>query len=647
MKKTLASLAVFFFVCSNATGFAQMPVGMSGLAPVVSPVFEKVGVVAAVQGSVKLKIPGQAGRIASSGLPVFIGEEVSTDAKGHLQILLLDETIFTIGPNSSIIIDRFVYNPKNHEGEIRASILAGVFRYVSGKIAAKKSDKVSVKLPNATIGFRGTIVGGQVNPGGGALVALLGPGDNNDANARIGSFTVEGEGGDTQDVNRPGFGVEVGANGGLSGVFQLSNDQVNNLTSGLMPSSGSSDQNGGNDSQGSGGQTGGTSGSQPGGASDSQPGSSSPTGGTADQGGSLLGGGDMSTLSGETGALTVETSSLTGALTNFTAGLDTASNQAAQDAAANEKSSITTYEQLARVTSGTGHYDFSGDFTNLSGNVVGTMGGRFVIDFGNQLAVIAGTDVWVTQGSHTVTTFDNTYAPLSFSSISNSGTFSLPGAWGFDESMNYVGDFDISIALRNQNGITAQQATAIVNYVKMSGDVDSGTSSATGLIDSTEVFVAPNGPTSVSDLTRITTGVSHYDVTGTYKNLAGQDVGTITGRCVIDFGNQTIGSGNSFLSITSNSTTVSTIAASGIDNDPRRFSDVSNGVVQWSAGDAQDSHGNIVGDFTVISLALSNANGVTAQQAAVSVTYTDGDGGRYSGISNGTGTGTGTLQSGA
>ena len=645
---TMMFVAAFFLPFSGSPAFAQMPVSMSGMTPAVTPVFEKVGVVAAVQGKVKLKIAGQAGHIAESGEPVFISQEVTTDAKGHLQILLLDETIFTIGPNSSIVIDKFIYDPKSHEGEIRASILAGVFRYVSGKIAAKKSDSVSVKLPNATIGFRGTIVGGQVNPDGSALAALLGPGDNNDANAQVGSFTIEGEGGESQDVNRTGFGVQVGATGGLSGVFQLSTEQVNNLTSGLAPSSGSGDQNSGSGSQGSGGATGGASdsqsggtGGQSGGSNGQDSGNGGQTGGTGDQGGPLLGGGDMSTLSGEAGALTGESSSLTGSLTNLSSNLNTASTQEAQNAASSSETvseNITTFSQLARVTSGTGHYNFSGDFKNLSGDVVGTLEGRFVVHFGDQQAFVGGTDVWVTQGSHTVTTFDNTYIPLSFSIISSSGTFSASGAWGFDESMNHVGDFDITIALRNQNGITAQQATAIVKYVKILGNVDSGTGSSTGSIDRSAVFVASNGLTSLVDLGHVATGISHYDFAGTYKNLAGYDVGTVKARCLIDFGNQKIGGGDSWLKITMNGTDGPSVSTNGIDDVPSNFDKVSNGVISWTNGDAMQG-GVRVGTFDTISVTLKNANGVIAQQATASVTYTDGfNDANSGGVPNGSGT---------
>lgn len=443
MKKTLAVFAVIVFTFSSSPVFAQVPVGMGGVAQPGPLGLEKVGVVAVTQGKVKLCMPGEAGHIAESGEPVFIGQEVSTGANGHLQILLLDETVFTIGPNSSIKIDKFVYDPKSHDGEIRASLIKGVFRYVSGMIAAKKSTNVSMELPTASIGFRGTIVGGSIQESGQGLVALLGPGSNNDANAQIGNFTITGQNGDRQNVNRTGFGVEVGAGGGLSGVFQLSNEQVNNLTHGLMPS-GNHGQGGGNDGQGG-----------------------------------PLGSGNMSNLSGETGAITALNSALTGALTNLTEGLNNDSTQASQDAAANPQipNGATTYAQLQRLASswmdinhtGTGHYAFSGSYS-----AGGTVTGNIVIDFANQLFGVADpthTDIRIaTDASHIVTTYDGQYSPQSFSQISSSGTFNFNGAWAFDAAeaeprMIQVGTFDvISIALSNQNGNTAGQATATIVY---------------------------------------------------------------------------------------------------------------------------------------------------------------------------------------
>lgn len=239
MKKILIFSLVFIFAFSNVPVFAQMPVSVSGVMPAAG--LERIGVIAATKGVVELVTPGQAGRIASSGQEVFMGDEVKTDAQGHLQILLLDQTVFTIGPNSAIIIDKFVYDPGTETGKIEASVTKGVFRYVSGKIAAKDPDSVSLNLPSATLGFRGTIVAGQVNTDGSSMAALLGPGQNNDAGATIGAFEIKGTGdnaGESQMVTRPDFGVRVGAEGNLSGVFQLSAAEVHGLTAGLLPSAG-------------------------------------------------------------------------------------------------------------------------------------------------------------------------------------------------------------------------------------------------------------------------------------------------------------------------------------------------------------------------------------------------------------------------
>jgi hypothetical protein len=372
MKKPAVLFAALFFIVSGfvvPVAPAQTLVPMPGI---VTPAgLEKIGVVAAAGGKVELTTPGQVGRIAQSGQAIFMGDEVKTDAKGHLQILLLDETVFTIGPNSAIIIDQFVYDPKSHAGEIRASITKGVFRYVSGKIAAKDPDSVKVKLPTATLGFRGTIVGGSVGENGQGLAALLGPGDNNDAGAQNGSFTIDGEGGDHQDVNRTGFGVEVGADGGLSDVFQLSDDQVNGLIGGLgggQGGGGGGDE--GNNQDGLGGNT------------------------------------DMGDLSGENNVLAGENGALMSGLSNLTDGLNDASVLGAQNArnesgvSVSNANGITTMAELATILSGSYDYSGSGDFyttinSGAPSSIPGTVTASWTLDFDSKYL----TNVQVTVAS--------------------------------------------------------------------------------------------------------------------------------------------------------------------------------------------------------------------------------------------------------
>ena len=139
IKKTISIFCILFlsFFPSTPFAFAQMPVAPSGIAPIPAGL-EAIGVVAAAKGRVEIITPGQVGHVAQSGQKVFLNDEIKTDSEGHLQVLLLDETVFTIGPNSSIVIDEFVYDPKTQDGVMQASITKGVFRYVSGRIAAKK-----------------------------------------------------------------------------------------------------------------------------------------------------------------------------------------------------------------------------------------------------------------------------------------------------------------------------------------------------------------------------------------------------------------------------------------------------------------------------------------------------------------------------
>lgn len=463
MKKFLSSFlggCVLFF---SATVFAQMPVPVSGTIPLN---LEKIGVVAAAQGKVELTTPGQIGRVAQSGQPIFMGDEVKTDSQGHLQILLLDQTVFTIGPNSAIVIDQFVYDPKTQDGQIRASITKGVFRYVSGKIAAKKPDNVSVKLPTATLGFRGTIVAGQVNDDGGSLAVLLGPGANNNAGAMIGNFVMGNDSGDQEEVNRTGFGVEAGADGNISGVFQASESQINGLTYGLLPGGG-------------GGDEGGTGGSD----------------GTEGGGDNLLGGDSATGVSGE-GIISTEEASNDA---NFSADLsnanDDASTQAAQDAldqageaiviadeTAATLGAITTAEEMQQVTGVTDPYHF--DEQNVSTS-------------DPNISYLIMTDISFTEGSQSVgggysrvevnnngtDLFFNLDVPQDFSSGSNPFSFTdIPEANG-----NYY-KLDACLTVKNIEGgtvgsidstaVAAEHSVTLYSTVSMPVEIATGSGEA-------------------------------------------------------------------------------------------------------------------------------------------------------------------------
>ena len=88
---------------------------------------------------------------------IFLGDRIVTGPAGGLQIMLLDGTTFSVGPNSSMVIDEFVYNPSTGTGKLTASVARGTLRLISGRLGRQDEEAIKIKLPVATVGVRGTM----------------------------------------------------------------------------------------------------------------------------------------------------------------------------------------------------------------------------------------------------------------------------------------------------------------------------------------------------------------------------------------------------------------------------------------------------------------------------------------------------------
>lgn len=186
---------------------------------------EKIGVAASVSGTV-FSGAGKTRRTIRSGSDIFLNERIRTGKTGSLQIMLLDETVFTLGPDSDMVMDEFVYNPANNDGRVYANVAKGVFRFITGKIARKDPAKMNVKITAGNIGIRGTIVAGKTGPDG-STVILAGPGVKNNSRERAGAIFVSGGSRPWYDkagktpvngryINVPGYGTTISPNGVVS-----------------------------------------------------------------------------------------------------------------------------------------------------------------------------------------------------------------------------------------------------------------------------------------------------------------------------------------------------------------------------------------------------------------------------------------------
>ena len=116
----------------------------------------EVGVAAAVNSEAFGTPPGGARATKVLGANVIYKERIETGASGLVQVLLVDGSSFTVGANSDLVIDEFVYDPNSGSGKLVATFSKGVARFVGGKLS-KKRGGVRVNTPVGTIGIRGGI----------------------------------------------------------------------------------------------------------------------------------------------------------------------------------------------------------------------------------------------------------------------------------------------------------------------------------------------------------------------------------------------------------------------------------------------------------------------------------------------------------
>ncbi len=165
-----------------------------------------VGVISAAVGEVY----NQDGKKLSTGDKIYFGDSIIVKSNSNSQIMLLDETVMSVGSNSEIKIDEFVYDKKSQNGKILSTIKSGSMRVLTGGVSEKNPANLEIKIPAGTIGSRGTEFQATVDNGQ-SKVLLIGPGPNNSAGLRPGSIEVSNALGSVL-VNKPYNFTQMSAN---------------------------------------------------------------------------------------------------------------------------------------------------------------------------------------------------------------------------------------------------------------------------------------------------------------------------------------------------------------------------------------------------------------------------------------------------
>ena len=163
-----------------------------------------VGVIGAAIGDIK----NQKNESLSNGSKIFFGDTIISKSKSNAQILFLDQTVLTLGEETELTIDEFVYDPNSQDGSFVSTVKTGTVKFITGQISKKNPDNLEVKVPAGTLGARGTEFVVLSESNNESTVVLLGPGPNNTLGMIPGNLILS-DGVNSVDITNPGFEAMV------------------------------------------------------------------------------------------------------------------------------------------------------------------------------------------------------------------------------------------------------------------------------------------------------------------------------------------------------------------------------------------------------------------------------------------------------
>jgi hypothetical protein len=88
----------------------------------------------------------------SASSSVYSKETIRTGQSGQADLQFKDNSNLKVGSNSSVHLDKFVYDPNKSNGDVAIQATRGTFRFVTGSLG---SETYKIKTPYGTLGVRG------------------------------------------------------------------------------------------------------------------------------------------------------------------------------------------------------------------------------------------------------------------------------------------------------------------------------------------------------------------------------------------------------------------------------------------------------------------------------------------------------------
>ena len=161
------------------------------------------GQVETVKGNASAQAGAEAARKLEKDAAFYVSDVIRTEANAAVKLKFADETVFYLGAESELSVDKFSYQDPAQQNGFASRIAKGTFRFVTGLVAREKPEAMEVSTSVATIGIRGTNVAGQADATS-ATVILMEP----EGEPRPTAIVVANQYGSVT-INQPGYGTNV------------------------------------------------------------------------------------------------------------------------------------------------------------------------------------------------------------------------------------------------------------------------------------------------------------------------------------------------------------------------------------------------------------------------------------------------------
>lgn len=115
----------------------------------------EIGRIKTVTGAASV-VRGKAVTPATPGYQLLVSDVLTTGGNGRIGITFVDNSRFSVGPNSRIALSQFEFDDTTHKGKSLTTVERGALGVVSGQIAKENKDAMKVRTPTSLLAARGT-----------------------------------------------------------------------------------------------------------------------------------------------------------------------------------------------------------------------------------------------------------------------------------------------------------------------------------------------------------------------------------------------------------------------------------------------------------------------------------------------------------